>query len=96
VVEGILALHHPQIRAVASLRVFVDTPEGKRLDCRIERDIRERGRTRESVLRQWQDTVQPMHIEFCEPSKAYADLLVGREELDSTVGVIKSRLGVSS
>ncbi len=75
-IEGILTLHHPAIRALATLRVFVETDAQECLHRRMNRDIAERGRTRDSVLRQYQDSVHPMAVEYVLPSKQHADVIV--------------------
>jgi uridine kinase len=75
-VEGILILAEPTLRKALDVKIFVDTDADIRLIRRLERDIRERGRTTESVLKQYQNTVRPMHLEFVEPSKRYADLII--------------------
>lgn len=82
-VEGILLFAVPSLVELLDLRVFLDAAADVRLARRIERDIRERGRTKESVIAQYLATVQPMHDRLVEPSKARADLLVyrgGRDE----------------
>ena len=76
VVEGILILADPVLRKLFDIKVFVDTDPDLRFIRRMERDIAERGRTRESVVRQYIETVRPMHLEFVEPSKRYADIIV--------------------
>ena len=76
VVEGILALHYPQLRKLFTIRIFVDTPADIRFIRRLTRDIHERGRTPESVNKQYLSTVRPMHEQFVEPSKYYADLII--------------------
>lgn len=76
IVEGILTLHPPQIRSLLDYKIFVDAPADLRLQRRIIRDTRERGRTREGVLAQWSATVEPMYEAFCLPSSKYADLTV--------------------
>ena len=75
-VEGILVLADPDLRKLFDLRIYVDTDPDLRLARRIRRDIIERGRTVESVLAQYESTVRPMHLEFVEPSKRYADLII--------------------
>ena len=75
-VEGILIYVEPRLRELFDVRIFVDTDPDIRLIRRIERDITERGRTLESVLHQYQRTVRPMHLEFVEPSKRYADIII--------------------
>ncbi len=75
-VEGILILADERLRPLLDIKVFVETDPDVRLARRIERDVSERGRTRQSVLEQYQTTVAPMHIEFVEPSKRHADLII--------------------
>lgn len=76
VVEGILSLTDESLRDQMDLKVFVDTADDLRLIRRMERDIRERGRTVDSVAKQYLATVRPMHDQFVAPSKAHADLIV--------------------
>jgi uridine kinase len=76
VVEGILVLADRALRSMFDLRIFVDADPDVRLARRLERDIAERGRSPESVIRQYLATVRPMHLEFVEPSKRYADLII--------------------
>lgn len=76
VVEGILLFAVPELREMLDLKVFVDTDADIRVFRRIRRDLRERGRDFESVRRQYYETVRPMHMEFVEPSKRWADLIV--------------------
>lgn len=76
VVEGILILADPSLRELFDIKVFVDTDPDLRFIRRLERDIAERGRTRESVVAQYLHTVRPMHLEYVEPSKRYADVIV--------------------
>ncbi|MCA9647121.1 MAG: uridine kinase [Myxococcales bacterium] len=75
VVDGILILADAPLRELMDIRVFVDTDADIRLARRINRDIVERGRTLESVMRQYLETVRPMHLEFVEPSKRYAHVI---------------------
>lgn len=75
-VEGILVLHNPLLRAEFDLKVFVDTDPDVRVLRRLIRDVQQRGRTLESVRTQYLGTVKPMHETFVEPSKKYADLIV--------------------
>lgn len=76
VVDGILALADPLLRACFDLRIFVDAPEELRLARRLARDVHERGRSEASVRAQFAATVQPMHAQFVEPSRAHADLVL--------------------
>ena len=93
-VEGILALHFTELRSFYSRSVFVDTPEALRLSRRIARDVRERGRTEASVHEQWNENVHPMHLEFCEPTKAIAlEIFNGAAWNDEQVLALLERLG---
>ena len=76
VVEGILVLVDRELRRRFDLKVFVDAPADERFIRRLQRDVRERGRSADSVIDQYRQTVKPMHDRFCEPSKRYADLIV--------------------
>ena len=78
ILEGILALWPADLRRLMNMKVFVDTPPDIRLARRIRRDVAERGRTLDAVIQQYESTVRPMHEQFCEPSKAYADVVVPR------------------
>ena len=75
-VEGILIFAEPQVRDLCDVRLFVDTDADIRILRRLKRDIKERGRTFESVIEQYMATVRPMHLEFVEPSKRYADIII--------------------
>lgn len=76
ILEGILALWNEKINKKASVKLFVETPDDIRLIRRLERDIKERGRTLESVIEQWLATVRPMHYQFVEPSRSNADIII--------------------
>jgi uridine kinase len=78
VVDGILLLADANVRALCDVKVFVDADADIRLIRRIRRDTAVRGRTLESVLDQYLSSVQPMHLQFVEPSKRYADVIVPR------------------
>jgi len=75
-VEGILIFESAALRALMDIKIFVDTDADIRLIRRMRRDITERGRTVESVMEQYEKTVRPMHLEFVEPSKRYADVII--------------------
>ena len=75
-VEGILIFVEPALREMFDVKIFVDTDADIRFIRRLERDIAERGRTTQSVIKQYQSTVRPMHLEFVEPSKRYADVII--------------------
>lgn len=76
IVEGILALWAAEVRELSDLKVFVDAPPEVRFARRLERDVRERGRTPEGVKQQWELTVEPMYQQLCAPTAAYADLVI--------------------
>ena len=76
IVEGILIFENQPLRDLMDIKIFVDTDADVRLCRRIKRDVRKRGRTLESVLEQYQNTVKPMHEMYVEPSKKYADIVV--------------------
>jgi uridine kinase len=75
-VEGILIFHEAALRTLFDVKIFVDTDPDIRFIRRLQRDILERGRTVESVIHQYQTTVRPMHLEFVEPSKRHADVII--------------------
>ena len=76
VFEGILALYDQRLRELFDLRIFVDTDADVRLIRRLERDVRYRGRTPESIMRQYMTTVRPSHLQFIEPTKRHADVII--------------------
>ena len=76
IVEGIMIFENEALRNLMDIRIFVDTDADVRLCRRIKRDVNKRGRTLESVLTQYQETVKPMHEQYVEPSKKYANLVV--------------------
>ncbi len=75
-VEGILVLAEPTLRPLFDVKIFVDTDADIRFIRRLKRDIAERGRTADSVIQQYLSSVRPMHMEFVEPSKRYADVII--------------------
>ena len=92
-VEGILVLHYTQLRNLFSLKVFVDTPADIRYIRRLNRDIKERGRTIESVVSQYLKTVRPMHEQFVEPSKNFADIIVpGGGQNEAAVDLLRTKI----
>ncbi len=78
IIEGILILADSDLRSLMDIKVFVDADADLRILRRLERDIDERGRSLESVMHQYLKTVRPMHLEFVEPSKRYADVIIPR------------------
>lgn len=92
-VEGILIFTESRMRALFDMRVFIETDPDIRFIRRLQRDITERGRTVESVIDQWLHTVRPMHLEFVEPSKRYAHIIIpegGQNEV--ATGMVVARL----
>jgi uridine kinase len=97
-VEGILIFENAALRELMDVKIFVDTDADLRFIRRLVRDIRDRGRTMESVIEQYQTTVRPMHLEFVEPSKRYADIIIpegGHNEvgIDLVIQKVRSLLG---
>jgi len=76
IVEGIMIFVDPDLRSLMDIKIFVDTDADIRLCRRIKRDVTKRGRSLESVITQYKETVKPMHEKYVEPSKKYADLVV--------------------
>ena len=76
IVEGILVFSDPALRELMDVKVFVDADDDTRFIRRLRRDMTERGRTLDSVIEQYLSTVKPMHLEFIEPTKRYADIIV--------------------
>ncbi len=78
VLEGILLFSEQKLRSIMDIRIFMDTPLDTCLIRRLKRDVKERGRSLDCVLQQYEDTVRPMYLQFIEPSKRYADIIVPR------------------
>ena len=76
ILEGILVLEDPQLRSLMDLKVYVDTDADERIMRRISRDTLERGRSIDSIITQYRETVKPMHDKYVEPSKYYADVII--------------------
>lgn len=92
IVEGIHVLHDPALRGLFTLKVFVDTPADLRFIRRLRRDVAERGRTMESVTQQYLDHVRPMHEQFVEPARRYADCSVSGENADQALQEVSARI----
>lgn len=84
ILEGILIFSDAQLRELMDVRVFIDTPLDLCFIRRLKRDMAERGRSAESVIGQYEQTVRPMYLKFIEPSKQFADMLISGEEKDSS------------
>lgn len=76
IVDGILVLENKELRDLMDIKIYVETDDDERLIRRIQRDVVERGRTLESVIEQYRNTVKPMHDQFVAPSKKYADVII--------------------
>ena len=101
IIDGILILVEKQLRELMDIKIFVDADADERLIRRIRRDILERGRSVESVMQQYMKTVKPMHLEFVEPSKHWADIIIPRGAensvaIDMLVTKIKTMPGAMS
>ncbi len=92
IVEGILVLADEALRERFDVRVYIDTEPDVRLMRRLQRDIVERGRTVESVLNQYERTVRPMHYQFVEPSKRYADIIIPEGYNTGAIGTVSSMI----
>ena len=98
IVEGILLFFHPELRELMDIKVYVDCDADVRILRRIMRDVKERGRSLESVINQYLATVKPMHEAFVEPSKRFADIIIPTSErnpvaLEMLVNRIQAHLG---
>jgi uridine kinase len=97
IVEGILILTNPELRDMFDVKIFVHADSDERLIRRLKRDIAERGRDMEEVLNRYQSTLKPMHEQFIEPSKAYADIIIPNDKyntvaIDVVRAVINQRI----
>lgn len=92
IVEGILVLAEPDLRAMMDLRIYIDTDGDLRVLRRLQRDLVERGRSVETVVNQYLGTVRPMHLQFVEPSKRYADIIVPEGYNENAVGTVTSMI----
>tara|TARA_Y100001960_G_scaffold317613_1_gene386179 strand:+ start:66 stop:680 length:615 start_codon:yes stop_codon:yes gene_type:complete len=96
IVEGIFVLYYLQLRKLYTIKVFIDTSEKVRFQRRMDRDIKERGRTPESVKLQYDSTVSPMHEKYIEPSKDHADLIVQEEyDLKDVINMINTKIDIN-
>lgn len=92
-VEGILLLSHIELRSLFDTRVFIDTPLDICLIRRLKRDIQERGRSMDCVIEQYEKTVRPMYLEFVEPSKKWADVIIPQGGLNRVaIDLVKNRI----
>ncbi|MFB9111018.1 uridine kinase [Flavobacterium gyeonganense] len=97
IVEGILILTNPELRDMFDIKIFVHADSDERLIRRLKRDISERGRDIDEVLNRYQNTLKPMHEQFIEPSKAFADIIIPNDKyntvaIDVVRAVINQRI----
>ncbi|MEF9933821.1 MAG: uridine kinase [Clostridium sp.] len=93
IIEGLMVLVEKEVRDLLDIKIFVDTDADLRIVRRIKRDIEERGRTLESVINQYTDSVRPMHLEFIEPTKRYADVIIPEGGYNKVaIDIMKARL----
>ena len=91
IVEGILILANPELREMFDVKIFVHADSDERLIRRLKRDIAERGRDMEEVLNRYQTTLKPMHQQFIEPTKAYADIIIPNDKYNTVaIDVVKT------
>ncbi len=91
IVEGILVLSNPELRALFDVKIFVHADSDERLIRRLQRDIKERGHDLEKVLYRYQNAVKPMHNQFIEPSKEFADLIIPNNHYNTVaVGLVRT------
>ena len=76
VLEGILIFHDPELRSLMDIKLYVDADSDERIIRRLRRDLLERGRSVDSVLKQYEESVRPMHLQFVEPTKRFADVII--------------------
>ncbi len=92
IIDGIFALYDEDIRNACNIKIYIDTPDDIRFIRRLMRDINERGRTMEYVVNQYISTVRPMHIQFVEPTKQYADIIIPGGFNKVAVDVLRSKI----
>ena len=93
ILDGILIFHYKELRELFNLKIYIDVPADIRLLRRLERDIKERGRTLESVLKQYKETVHPMHNIYVEPTKEIADIIVsGAKDYAPIIQLLTSQI----
>jgi uridine kinase len=93
ILEGILVLHNQRLRELMDIKVYVDTADDIRIIRRLKRDIKERARSLESVIDQYEHSVRPMHLQFVEPSKRFADIIIPQGGYnDVAVDLLKTKI----
>ena len=93
IIEGLFALYNKDIRDLEDIKVFVDTPADERFIRRLKRDVKERARTVDSITTQYLTTVKPMHDQFIEPTKQYADVIIPQGKSNSVaIDLLKTKI----
>ncbi|MBQ2583449.1 MAG: uridine kinase [Erysipelotrichaceae bacterium] len=93
IIEGLFALYNPEIRKLEDIKIFVDTSADVRFIRRLKRDVSERARTVESITTQYLTTVKPMHDQFIEPTKQYADIIIPQgKENTVAIDLLKTKI----
>jgi len=93
ILEGILVLYDPELRELMDIKVFVDTPPDIRLIRRIKCDLNQRGKDLESIFQQYENSVRPMHLQFVEPSKQFADIIIPHGGMNAVaLGLLKTHI----
>jgi len=93
IIEGLFALYTKEIRDLEDIKIFVDTPADVRFIRRLERDVSERARTVDSITSQYLNTVKPMHDQFLEPTKQYADIIIPQgKENKVAIDLLKTKI----
>ena len=95
IIEGLFALYREEIRKLEDIKIFVDTPADIRFIRRLKRDVKERARTIESITDQYLSTVKPMHDQFLEPTKQYADIIIPQGK-SNTVAIDLLKVKINS
>ena len=95
IIEGLFALYRKEIRDLEDIKIFVDTPADIRFIRRLKRDVKERARTIESITDQYLSTVKPMHDQFLEPTKQYADIIIPQGK-SNTVAIDLLKVKINS
>ena len=93
IIEGLFALYNQDIRELEDMKIFVDTASDERFIRRLNRDVSERARTVESITKQYLETVKPMHDQFIEPTKQYADVIIPQGKSNSVaIDLLKTKI----
>ena len=93
IIEGLFALYNKEVRDLEDIKIFVDTAADERFIRRLQRDVNERARTVDSITSQYLQTVKPMHVQFIEPTKQYADVIIPQGKSNSVaIDLLKTKI----